>query len=461
MVNVYGPQSITDKRELWENLINLKNSVDGCWIFFGDFNAVRTPDERCNSKFCKYTAADFNRFIAVAGLQEFNLGGRKFTYMCEDDGRKLSKLDRFLVCANFINFQPKSSVVALPREYSDHCPLILKQTDADFGPRPFRLFNSWLARENFHSIFLVAWNSFIGYGTPDMYLKAKLSYVKNAIRSWRRVESQKESGMLITLKNQVDKIDMEAESRELTTTEIALRRESKQKILELERFAKIDLQQKAKIKWVTDGDENTRLFHGFLKSKNRKNRIHGLTIDGEWSSDPLAIKSETHKFFANKFREKWPVRPKLISTLFKKLTPDQNHMIESNISLEEIKQAVWNCGSEKAPGPDGFTMKFFKDKWDFVKGDLARLVKHFEMFGRLEKGCNSSFIVLIPKISDPLHLNEFRPISLIGCLYKIIAKILATRLKSVIGSIIDEVQSAYIEGRNILDGPLIVNEIVS
>ena len=79
----------------------------------------------------------------------------------------------------------------------------------------------------------------------------------------------------------------------------------------------------------------------------------------------------------------------------------------------------------------------------------------------ISKGCNSSFITLIPKCKDPSSLAEFRPISLIGCTYKIISKLLACRLKQVIGSVVDEVQSAYIEGRNILDGPLIVNEISS
>ena len=67
----------------------------------------------------------------------------------------------------------------------------------------------------------------------------------------------------------------------------------------------------------------------------------------------------------------------------------------------------------------------------------------------------------MPKRKDPTSLADFRPISLIGCIYKIISKALSNRFKKVIGSVIDEVQSAYVEGRNILDGPLIVNEVCS
>lgn len=81
--------------------------------------------------------------------------------------------------------------------------------------------------------------------------------------------------------------------------------------------------------------------------------------------------------------------------------------------------------------------------------------------GALSPGCNSSFIFLVPKTKDPLKMNDYRPISLIGCLYKIVSKLLASRLKQVVGATIGVSQSAYVAGRNILDEPLIVNEVCS
>lgn len=89
------------------------------------------------------------------------------------------------------------------------------------------------------------------------------------------------------------------------------------------------------------------------------------------------------------------------------------------------------------------------------------MVKHFEWHGQLDKSCTSSFISLIPKVKDPLKISDFNPISLIGCIYKIIAKILAMRIKKVMGRCINEVQSAYVDNMNILDGLLVVNEICS
>lgn len=70
----------------------------------------------------------------------------------------------------------------------------------------------------------------------------------------------------------------------------------------------------------------------------------------------------------------------------------------------------------------------------------------------LPPGCNSSFISLIPKTQEAKVVKDFHPISLIGSVYKIIAKILANRLSLVISSLINEVQSAFISNCQILDG---------
>jgi len=73
---------------------------------------------------------------------------------------------------------------------------------------------------------------------------------------------------------------------------------------------------------------------------------------------------------------------------------------------------------------------------------------------------NASFIALIPKVANPQNLNQYKPISLIGCMYKIVAKLLAKRLKKVMPDIIDERQSAFIGGRHLLHSVVIANEAV-
>lgn len=92
---------------------------------------------------------------------------------------------------------------------------------------------------------------------------------------------------------------------------------------------------------------------------------------------------------------------------------------------EEIRAAVWECEGSKSPGPDGFNFEFFRSCWDIVMGDLVRMMCEFHTNGKLIRGCNSSFIVLIPKKEGSCRINDMHPISLVGSIYKILAKVLA------------------------------------
>lgn len=129
-------------------------------------------------------------------------------------------------------------------------------------------------------------------------------------------------------------------------------------------------------------------------------------------------------------------------------------------SLEEVKTAVWDCDSYKSLGPDGVNFGFINDFWSELKDDIVCFISEFHQNGKLTKGINNTFIALIPKVDNPQKLNEFRPISLLGSMYKILAKVLSNRLRLVIGSVISESQSAFVRDRQILDGILMANRIV-
>ncbi|GJV46621.1 RNA-directed DNA polymerase, eukaryota, reverse transcriptase zinc-binding domain protein [Tanacetum coccineum] len=196
---------------------------------------------------------------------------------------------------------------------------------------------------------------------------------------------------------------------------------------ELEKFQSLEVAQKAKIKWAIEGDENSKYYHGILNKKRSRLAIRGILVDGNWIDSPGLVKSEFLSHFKNRFDQPQETRLHLDMNFPNNLNSDQQADLECEVTKKEIKRAVWDRGIDKPPGPDGW--KFFFYYFDFETPD-ANMVK------------------------------DFRPISLIGSMYKIIAKILVNRLVVVLGNLVNEVQSAFVADRQILDGPFILNELL-
>lgn len=263
------------------------------------------------------------------------------------------------------------------------------------------------------------------------------------------------------LRDGIKEIDQKVEVSPMSSADVDLRTNNVRLLANIEHQKLIDLKQKAKVKWTLEGDENSSFIHGMINSRKNRSRINGLAIDGSWISDHVLIKSHIFLSFQSKFKELNHIRPSFSCNLFKQLSMEDNTFLVSPFTSQEIKEAIWNCGGEKTPGPDGFSFKLLKKHWNTFGNDITAFINDFHSTSFIPRGCNSSFITLIPKAEDPISISDFRPISIIGCQYKIIAKILANRLARVIPSVIGETQMAFIKGRQITDGPLMVNEIIA
>ncbi|GAU25113.1 hypothetical protein TSUD_274020 [Trifolium subterraneum] len=129
-------------------------------------------------------------------------------------------------------------------------------------------------------------------------------------------------------------------------------------------------------------------------------------------------------------------------------------------SVDEVREVIWSCDGNKCPGPDGYNFNFLKSCWEIIKCDIMEFMAEFHKNAVLPKAITASFLALIPKKDHPQVLSDYRPICLVSSLYKILTKVLAARLKKVMGNLISEVQLAFLPNRKILDGVLVVNELI-
>jgi hypothetical protein len=175
---------------------------------------------------------------------------------------------------------------------------------------------------------------------------------------------------------------------------------------------------------------------------------------------PVLVRREVVSFFKDHFHNEDWHRPTLDGIAFPHLSEVDVEGLTALFTMEEITEAVRECDGAKSPGPDGFNFAFINEFWDLLKGDVHIMFDQFHGNSRLPKGMFSFFLTLIPKVSSPQSLGDFRPISLLGCLYKLVAKVLTARLSKVIGVLIPNTQSAFIKGRQLVDGVVVVNEVI-
>nr|GEV11277.1 hypothetical protein [Tanacetum cinerariifolium] len=399
IINIYGPQESAAKSSLWNRLAEFMNQHNGKFILFGDFNTVLHEYERSGSLFSRIEAEHFNAFFDSTGLIDLPIGGRHFTWM-NKVGTNLSKLDCFLISEGVMEDIPDIKFTAIERLWSDNSPILLHSKKADFGPSPFKLYNSWLSRDGFDDIVKSTWDSMqTGNGSNKISSYVKLKNLKNAIKKWqvdvRKIDRSQKSANLFEIYDIEKKIDDGSAS-------------------------------------ISDqGDKNSKFFHGIINSKRRTQAIAGILHDGVWITELPLIKDVFLNYYKDKFQahDSQVIFTPIANSLI--LCHHDRDFLESRISLDEVKNVVWECGSNKAPGSDGFSFAFIKKYWDLMKMDIFEFVNSFFASGSMPQGANSYFFTLIPKISNQLSVKDFCPISLIGTHYKIIFKLLANRLSKV------------------------------
>jgi hypothetical protein len=126
-----------------------------------------------------------------------------------------------------------------------------------------------------------------------------------------------------------------------------------------------------------------------------------------------------------------------------------NRLLMEEVMEKELLEVLHSFQKDKIPGPDGWTIEFFLGCYEILGQDLLKMIEDTRISGRIPQSLNSTFLALIPKTDNPETLDDFRPISLCNCAYKIISKVIARRVKRILSERISEEQFGFLEGRQI------------
>ncbi|XP_062080586.1 uncharacterized protein LOC133785355 [Humulus lupulus] len=342
---------------------------------------------------------DFNDVFHV----DDRLGGRPISVKEMEDARQwlaLGEIDVFPLALTYAQWD----VV------SDHCYLLIKQGDfLSLGVKPFRFYNMWEVHANSRKLF---------FRTEE--IKSKYKQAQSALCS--------------------DPLNAELLSKEKHVQQDYFRHEKV--------YASF-LRQKSKITWLRFGDENSSFFHASLKQRHNSNCIISYIDDNGCFVDNYA-KVVDHYFYhfkthlGNTSRAIGQIDPDCIKYGPFLSLDDHLHLIKP-FTYQEVCSAMFSINSVKSPSSDGYGAGFFKSLWKDIGKEVFVAVLDFFTSGRNPPLLNDTILSLIPKVDQPSNATEYRPIACCNSIYKCISKMLCNRLATVLPSLINLNQGAFIK----------------
>ncbi|XP_058749655.1 uncharacterized protein LOC131622635 [Vicia villosa] len=390
------------RRRSWIQLLDIKKAhPGGNWCVGGDFNSIAHVEERrgiSNRSFVN-EVNDFKSFIEDLDLVDPPVVGGKFTWQ-NSRGKAMSRIDRFLISESLLVEWNVGAQVIGGRDLSDHAPIWIKDNKKNWGPKPFKFNNNWLKHKEFIPFVEKEWSLINVKGRGDFCLAEKLKALKERLTWWNKVVYGWIDLKIDAACKEIHFIDNEFVNCAGQAMDEIVKNRAKEVEIFWDSLAKKEvlIRLKSRQTWLKEGDSNSRFFHNSLRSRKDRSAL---------------------------------------------------------CSLNSCRGVIEEVGEVKA-----FVQDFFKSFWSLVKVDVMKFFGDFHSKGKLVKSIKSSFLALIPKNKNPQELSEYRPICLVWCIYKLLSKVLAARIKKVLGKLVSPNQTAFVPGRNMMDGVVLVSEIL-
>ncbi|KAH9735301.1 polyubiquitin 3 [Citrus sinensis] len=404
---IYGHPEAVQKRNTWKLLKRLADLSSLPWLCFGDFNEVLNTNEKIGGNERNVSMlTDFREALTECDLRGMGCTGYPFTWSNRRFGVDLieERLDRFLYNRGWGNYFQEKVALDLVSWCSDHHSILMEVVEKG---KEGRFFKRTFHRAHYEDF----WSSY-----------EKCKEIVN--HEWKDTSCWSKG-------NPADLFKKKSKEA-LADLKLWSNNEFKGRQKKLKRL-------KDKLKMIKEDSSHHDSGDEIRKTERQIDNIFIFT-----TTDP----SLAHLNAA-------------LTDLPQRVTGEMNMSLEQKFTEEEISTALAQMCPTKAPGPDGLPAAFFQKYWSLVKEGVITTCLHILNEGGSVAPLNHTYIALIPKVHNPRKVTEFRPISLCNVIYRIVAKVLANRLKQVMDKIISPNQSAFIPNRLITDNVIIGYECLN
>jgi hypothetical protein len=273
-------------------------------------------------------------------------------------------------------------------------------------------------------------------------------------------ELRQKKGLLLTeIKNLDSRSDFEGLSAEEWLWWYAL----EDSLLEIYRGEEVFWRQRSCQNWLLRGDANTAYFHAIANGRRRKCSIPYLWDRNNLLEDAREISDHVYSFYKELFTAGprsgislsvnfWPVGAMV--------SDNENVELTRPFSPEEVRKAIMEMKANSAPGPDGLPVVFFQKFWEKLQAAVMPMFQELFVGTLVMSRLNFGVITLIPKVAGATDIRQFRPITVVNVIQRIISKVCALRLAPVLERLTHPYQFAFLKGRYIHDGILALHEII-
>ncbi|XP_031124166.1 uncharacterized protein LOC116026880 [Ipomoea triloba] len=458
MTGFYGFPERSRRSASWDLLRSLAGRSALPWVVIGDFNDLLfQAEKRGGNPHPDNLLRGFGEVVEECGLAQLPMQGYPFTW---ERGRGTlewmeERLDKVLAGADWCNLLPEANVTNLLSRNSDHTTLFLgvKQevrVSRRFR-RSFKFEMAWVYDEGCRGQVEEAWEE-----GREAGLLACLRHCGDRLLRWGGDHFHKFGDKIAKLrKNQLLLKGL------LDPHSIGEYQRIETELCQLETQEDAFWRQRAKQHWLRGADANTKFFHRYASARKKKNTLARLKNEFDvWvEGDGLnaIVLDYFHDIFASNIAS--PDMDSFAASIAPRITPEQNAALLMPFCESEVKSALFSMFPDKAPRPDVMNPGFYQHFWDVVGSDVFAFVLKCLNEGTFPEGLNDTNVVLIPKKNNPEKVSDLRPIALCNVLYKIMAKMIANRMKPLLGDVISDSQSAFIPNRLITDNILIAAEV--